>query len=304
MSKKLVRFNSFYLPEAFGLINDGVLCYFNSLIQALMGCTSFNEKLLNTKNEKLQPLIDEYINIYNKKTNNCHKFIAILNNLRINKPKININSQSDIHETLIFLLETLDPYKDKFQTWYKSEILCKSCNKLSDTKQPSELIINIEQVDSLETHIKRNLYELKDYKCDCGASNSIQLLSLIKVSEIIVLLFKKYQTKTKQEFPNNLRFRSSTGELNYKLVSQIEHFGSMYGGHYTCKSLRVIANKNLGLHLIERCKQKNNEYYKTKIIEINEKLSKTKTYNFNDNNYNPDEFNNSINTYMVFYHLY
>jgi ubiquitin C-terminal hydrolase len=42
----MISFNKNFIPNNFGLTNNGSICYFNSLLQSLISCSSFNQLVL------------------------------------------------------------------------------------------------------------------------------------------------------------------------------------------------------------------------------------------------------------------
>ena len=62
---ELIRYNPEFVPNAFGLVNNGAVCYLNSLIQCSMSCPSFNRYMTKrSKSETTNPVIDTYVSIY------------------------------------------------------------------------------------------------------------------------------------------------------------------------------------------------------------------------------------------------
>ncbi len=60
----LVKFNEQYILTPFGLHNNNIICYFNSLLQSLFSCTSLTEYLLNNESKfNNNNFLKLYINI-------------------------------------------------------------------------------------------------------------------------------------------------------------------------------------------------------------------------------------------------
>ena len=76
MSSSLIKYDNKFIPLAFGLHNSGVICYFNTLLQSLMSCSSVNqyflihEHVFKQKNNTLALL---YIDLLKKNLNNQGK---------------------------------------------------------------------------------------------------------------------------------------------------------------------------------------------------------------------------------------
>lgn len=377
-SETLSVYNSELTSNVFALQNSGVLCYLNSLIQSLMGCSSFNEYLILNKDKyKDNKIVDEYLKIYNanpinqpRRTDADNAF-AILKELNTARKKIKtswnltLSSEEDIHEGMVLLLDSIGGDIDKlFHNRYKCQTKCLKCGEIStpgnnaNYEEPPNIFIDLSEEnpqiqeslqtkEQIEKYILRNVQIPRDYKCGkCGAQNTynsstkdvsenvIQVYSLVRLSEIIVLLFKKYQGKRQRYFPPTLDFKAMTGNLKYKLISQVEHSGSMSGGHYVAKCLRVkppkfiesrkkkaekylaeIEKTMASMSISDSKKRKEKEQeYKEKIKDIKDminqdELDKNKqdaVFMFNDRNitYCPEGFVPTPNTYMAFYHLY
>jgi ubiquitin C-terminal hydrolase len=380
---ELTPYDPKYVPNLFALKNNGNYCYMNSLIQALMSCSSFNQycdqyrKFANEDSNDKVKLAEEYLRLltenpptskYGKiETNDVTNLLTKLTSIRkYSKYNLIIGQQEDIHEGLVLLLEALE-YKDLgpdilFHTRYSSEIVCKKCRKakkvgkLENWQEPSEIVINLseedchEQIDNkeaIERYIKMNIQIPRDYRCEnCNVvneydkktkeieANIIHTYRLNRLSEIIILLFKKYHDKKSIFFPQCLDFTSMQGNLHYDLVAQVEHWGTQHHGHYTAKCLRptptglydsrrdrankIIAELSEKLALIadsetEKAIQAKRNI-EAKIIKLRRTIAADQEdmkngkaiFNFNDNRvtyFGNDGFIPSKETYMVFYHL-
>lgn len=284
---------------------------------------------------------------------------------------LSLSRQEDIHEGLILFLDTLSTTTLSnhnlsvdmlFHNRYKCEINCRKCGDKripgdKNYEEPPEVVIdlseespsiqNITSKESMENHILRNIQIPRDYKCEkCGAQNTFnpttgkidnniyQMYNLVRLSEIVVLLFKKYKKKHQIYFPQTMEFKSTSGILKYKIVAQVEHYGNMFGGHYITKCLRkkpsnfYLERKQNYEKLLEIYINKlktllvnyseNDESAKQNLINKIKEIKK----NMNENDINKNDsygvflFNDSYvqycsegfiptkDSYMVFYHLY
>lgn len=361
--EKLSVYNLEYVPHIFTLQNNSVLCYLNSLVQSLMSCSSFNEYLLNNKKTyESNNIVNEYIRIYNNnsqkdtkitKIENAANILEMLNKIRASKNKtiLSPNIQQDIHEGLLLLLDSIGNGVERlFHNRYKCEIRCLKCKSISfpgdnnDYEEPPELVINLSEYnfteaskEEMEKRIMRNIQIPRDYKCNsCSVVNTYdeirkriepnvtQIYNLARLSEIIVVLFKKYSSKKNIYFPENLDFNSINGKLKYKLVSQVEHIGNMYGGHYKAKCSRekpynfhenrIIKAKKILSNLTEGIDRLNINKYEENITKINKVIKNDEdrisipdgVFLFDDNEvkYISSGFTPDQNTYVLFYHLY
>jgi hypothetical protein len=250
-----------------------------------------------------------------------------------------------------------------FHVRYSCKIKCFTCKKEDtpgNTKEyfePPEIMIDLSESDpfsgkkldsqeSIQEYILNNVQIPDDYKCECGEANIIengkrrrkiaQIYRLKRLSEIIVIIFKKYKQKEQRYFPQELEFPASDGKIYYRAVAQAEHYGGMGGGHYLAKCLRLqqgtvlnteqaqvqekLTEAELSLGLLNmQIRKDQTELAKiaelTKIVEDwRQKLNQVKdtndktlqVYTCNDSGVQLDKngFTPTPNTYVVFYHLY
>lgn len=343
-AQQLMNYDITKVPTLFGLQNTGNSCYLNSLIQSLISCSAFNEFILSDPNAEANKTVAELIKLLRKpasaqpKKVNVHSLITILPNLMIIKNKafrFQMGRQEDAHEGFQLLSEAVGSrYDILFHNKYKVQVHCHNCGHDTYPKvDPCEVVIKIGQRElnskvNIEDHIKRHIEALDDYKCDkCKIKNTqtqkyiIRVDTLSRVSEVIILLFKKYNEKSNIYFPTSLDFKGTAkNTLHYEMVAQIEHYGSMYGGHYTARCLRP---KPDGFHeyrmeqsqkVIANCgsiPQYKNRVDMAKVM-MQHDTNNIKTGNnlgvfmFNDGSvrYLPDGFYPTPETYIVMYHLF
>ena len=98
-----------------GLQNIGATCYINTLIQCLLSCTFFNNFILsNDFNDRLNNkdnmyLINELQTVFKSMwiDGNFLNPVRFLKTLKLKFDFINVNSQNDIHEILLLILNLL-----------------------------------------------------------------------------------------------------------------------------------------------------------------------------------------------------
>jgi hypothetical protein len=378
----LILFNDKFLPRVFALQNNGVLCYLNSMTQALMSCPSLNYCLLKCKGQSSfteNELAQTYVELFEKhpspvmnnedsssqtdckfqaiKVDDASKILLLINRARLGKKdNLLVGRQEDIHEGIMLFLDTVQHGTENlFHIRNRCEIWCRSCGtkRPVEHEEPPEIMVDLSEErpyiqdnmvtkEDIEKYISGNAQIPRDYKCDqCGSANTynkenktvtpnvIQIYNLTRLSEIIILMFKKFTNKKERYFPPTLEFTSKTGPLHYKVVAQLEHSGSMTGGHYVCKCLR---NKPSYMHEMRRQKaynliEKNEkilnredtiEYKRSQavasIVDLKANLAKDEelckekygVFCLNDSKatFCPEGFVPTNNTYMVFYHLY
>lgn len=290
--------------------------------------------------------------------------------------------QEDVFEGLKFILEELgDPFLNLFYTRHKQHIRCTACGSKHDVKDDTcqpEIMINMSESDpilqksldsqtEIEKYIKLHMLYPDDYSCEtCKAKNNNkanpplqpvqQFYTLGRISSIIIMSFHEnmqvlfdnahkgeHTARVTRFFPNELRIATKQGILVYRVVAQIEQFGSLSGGHYTAKCLRprphgfseirlTAANRALqdakerlkscqnperiaALQAKERNAQKavNEETAVAALPDMPEMANLDQfikkyyaVFNCNDDKvaYDVKGFVPSPNTYLVFYHLF
>jgi ubiquitin C-terminal hydrolase len=307
----LIEFKSKFLVYPFGLYNNSIICYFNSLIQTLLSCTSITEYLLyNEEKFKNNNFITIYITILKKyiqsehhsnflvDNNNLLLFNEFLQNIKIKNNKFGYD-QEDSGELLIILLDIInDTYiNNLFLHKYKCDIYCKNCKNIINIKNDTSIFFEVDineinnnflkydidkKFSNLNKFIRNNYSELDAYEClQCkNSTTNIKINRLTIVPTIIIINLNKYKEKYNFQYPIELYFVNQT--LNncykYKIISTINHSGTQSFGHYIAKSIR-----------------KNHEYknYNDKELDI---------YLLNDTSYQKDNFKSTPNSYLLFYH--
>jgi ubiquitin C-terminal hydrolase len=370
VARMLSRYNVNDIPEMFTLRGNGTICHMNTLVQALMSCSSFNKRLQNLRERgDTNPLIKAYVDLYERhsgehlisipqaREDNTTDILQCIVKARIGRKNIiSIGMQEDFNEGFVFFLEALNDKADPlFHVRVRTEIRCTKCKEhhfLEQEEQP-EIMIDLSEYNpniqaelttkkDIEDYIHCNVQVTPDFKCEkCGVinvyhadtkltePNVLQYYSLRRLSEIIVLLFKKYKSKGQRYFPPCLDFNTGNKALHYRIVAQIEHSGTMFGGHYYGKFLRpkpkwmyerrrlnaqrILMNNQASL----RGGRMTSEAQREKLLEINTKMEKILAetsedqagdegvFQISDGNakFCSEGFVPTPNTYMVFYHL-
>jgi ubiquitin C-terminal hydrolase len=289
------------LPSPMGLNNTGSICYLNSFLQSLLSCSSFistaktnRENLCKTSTgEGVLSLINGMLSsdFQFKSSQLLSKLIIDLNKRR---PFVKFgNGQESSSEVFIHILEMLNkednldnPIIKLFLYRLRCSLFCKGCKKIVSYITDYSVIFNLYYFDSLKhkpdtpesfsDNILRFLSETEDYKCSqCQTkTNTCRSYTISMISEIIVCVFNLYVeyggSRIARYFPLSFNIPGVDGNsLVYKLVAQIEHSGSLSGGHYWARCIR-----NDG-----------------------------KTYLFNDSSVSESSFTPSPNTYMIIYHI-
>jgi ubiquitin C-terminal hydrolase len=231
----------------------------------LASCTSIYDIEFDKKNK-----FNEFIQMI--KHNNIDGIIStlILNEFRT---KNFGNGQESASEAFTLLLNHINnsELNSLFTSRYRYIVKCNKCNYITPEVSDHSFIINIFNSNALaENNILNQIGFLEDYKCDnCKQNGCFKQSKLTMLSEILIFSFNVYYEKKIHYFPNTLIFPGKNGiKLTYKLISQIEHSGSLSGGHYWSRVLR-----------------------------------KDGVYLCNDNSYSKSSFSPTEGTYLVCYHL-
>lgn len=267
----MLTLNPIFLPNPYGLYNTGSICYFNSLIQVLISCTSLHEWARCKKKED-NKMKTEFANfIINSNEPNSNISSHLLSVLKKYLPNFG-NGQESASEALALLLNTInDKSLNKlFIHRFRYNIKCMSCQYITDQICDHSIQFELFHVSNItKEDILFQKTILSDYKCDkCNHIGAEKISKLTMLPEILVCLFNVYHNKTVHNFPAYLEFPGNMQLLKYMIVGQIEHSGSLNGGHYWSRALR-----NSGIYL------------------------------FNDYSYSKSIIEPTKNTYIVVYHL-
>lgn len=267
----LIPYNKQLIVKGQGLVNFGNTCYFNSLLQCLMSCTSIFEVLNKNRNAehiKANRLVTDLLDLWDtalrgepimqKNRPVWEKIISVSQNQKT-KIHMDIGGQHDAHDGLMMFFEAMKNVPEVlhlFEHRYKYELFCESCNSLvTETKelntifdvQPDLKTAQLEKFKDRDPNYDKPM-QLKDFlrqqngyvdadhicpKCQFKGEK-FKTATLTMVPEIIVVLFKKYDRKQMTQFPISMEFSTNRGtkQLCYQLIAQSEHSGSMNGGHY------------------------------------------------------------------------
>jgi ubiquitin C-terminal hydrolase len=329
------KYNEELVPNPFGLINIGVICYFNSFLQTLSGCSAFTNMVLTHKEYMCQT--DTGTAMYNfvltytynpSEVSNYTVIIlkALIKDLKKRRPTIQFgHGQESAHEVFILLLDMMEPETSSDESSSESSgessgapsslississpitklflhkcewnTTCIRCNKNLSKKIDYGVIFDMHHIDDRsnieyikaslgETHmefspqlfsnlIKHHISNVEGYFCDvCNKDDKVyRIYNLKRIPEIVFCSFNIYYQQTRQTryFPPYLEYDNANKEkMNFKLIGQIEHSGSLNGGHYWAKGLRKDGN----------------------VFELND-MSVTKS-----------EFQSTPRTYMIIYHF-
>lgn len=315
MATIVYDYNRDYIPDPFGLQNTGAICYFNSLIQSLLSCSSLNEHVLkNLDRYKSNVILQHYIKLLHSisepddRQTRPSAHIQMVNTLIQLQKKSTFRikfgtGQQDANEGLNLLIDAINdiPVMELFQVRYREHIECKICDhkhiSASHPYLPIDIALDLfdeklptEHPKIIEKYIvKHNEFIDEDYRCindDCKMTgNKNKYVILTMVPEIIIISFKKFAgigPMRKTRDGRNIRdTRARKICINFPLKFSFN-------------------NGRLNYEIVSQCDQSGGigggHYW-----SISKR--KDKIYKFNDASVSPAAFNPNPNTYMVFYHI-
>lgn len=264
-------------------INNGNICYFNSLLQCIINCKYIMFYLINElkpKNklqEYFQTKFIKFTELYNNENEELFQketsiFSYELLKLLLEKYKdININDQQSSSEFFLYLIEELG-IEHFFKIRHKVNIHCGNCKNISskiDECYHFEMFYNNSEDDSVDIdNFMYSVNVLQDYKCDnCKTmSKSLYEKQALNISKYFVIILNKYFNKILIDFPNTfeITIEKNTDNENFIPVStvwenigQIEHIGHLNSGHYIalCKRFNnIFLFDDMNIHTQDRIK--------------------------------------------------
>jgi hypothetical protein len=120
-------------PDGFGLNNTGAICYFNSFLQTLAGCTAFTRAVLQNKDYLLQTgtgtamlrFVEAFVGPEGRRApaqdvahHSSRVLGALVSDLRVRRPRALKNfggGQSSASEALVLLLDMMEPAGQPFE---------------------------------------------------------------------------------------------------------------------------------------------------------------------------------------------
>ncbi|QJX71051.1 hypothetical protein F-liban_303 [Faustovirus] len=265
-------YNDALASQAFGFNNNGVICWGNAGNQSLFSCTSFIEMLLHLEEELVKSPLGNVCVMLAKhirdKTNpetstlsgyslQIIKAMVTVMYYKNGKQLITASQQQCANEGFVLLLDALNcrQIDDLFNNIYQIDTMCPSCNQICSTMRDKNIQIEIFSNFEFKTpqefanYLRIHTSETSDYKCDkCGvkSANVTRTAKLRRVGEVIVIVFNKYHVKSNKWFPTDFTLPGANNtSFKYELVSQIEHVGSLHGGHYY-----AYCKRNDGVYLL------------------------------------------------------
>lgn len=296
-NKNLVVLN----PNGFN--NTGAICWFNSMIQVLMGLPAFNKYMIGNKSMFKNELADCYINMITSRHINemqsINLFSKFIQQIKRSKTTLEIVGQEGVENGFVVFLDSLgEIYNDitksvygVFNNKYERFVVCDLCQNIAVVDYGRHPFINLYGINTAKTQREFELLilsrksPLTDYKCEkCQKvlEQAYHREELVGLRDVIFVSFIppgcdfKSNLNSNNWYPEKINFLSVENKLlRYKVVGTVEHYGTLNpktyssSGHYCARSMRQDI-----------------------------------PYLFNDISYRQCNLLPTPNTYMVAYHVY
>ena len=260
------KYDEKFVPNSFGLVNTGSICYFNSMLQLVISCSSFTRKILELGEEmnktltgtELLKFVKMYTDVNSVDIGICSTNIlnALKQDLIRKKSKIHFGiGQESASEALCLLIDVIDnkEIESLFLQRNLCIIQCLEC-KSKHQEIDTTIIYNYfhHSADSKDDSFVKNIrvqksltedYRCNDCLCICGGKinngfcsncnkkakkrKSIRVYYLTRIPEIFICTFNIYFDNKSKYYPLEMTFPSNNdNKLRYKLVGRVNHVGS------------------------------------------------------------------------------
>jgi len=186
----LIAFNEKYLPHPFGFRNMGATCYFNSLVQSLLSCTSLTSTMLENRNETeyrsniVARVYIQMIDVINsKRLSHIEKsntliemspalWMAIIEHLKSKNSQSQFGrGQEDSHESFKMLMDCWEDLHDVVRLFTHKDhvsIFCTECKQWNNSQHEdannknssNEILRYYELIKGLKSEIPVELEKL------------------------------------------------------------------------------------------------------------------------------------------------
>lgn len=259
------------VPVAVGFNNTGVICYANSILQLLISCPSFAMRVIAEPISSDNPratihamkrlftdLSQSSPNVSQRSADIVQSLVSDIQRFR---PGFKFGrGQESSSEMFIFIIDMLEspgqqvrPITELFMHRYSKTTICNHCRKSVSVMSDYAINFNMFYYDmsppktpeAFSALLMKNVSKITDFNCpECKTQQNAIVVSQLKMlPEIIVIMFNIYRTENRQirYFPLEMSFPSSDSkysQLTYQLVAQVEHSGTLNGGHYWARCKR------------------------------------------------------------------
>jgi len=331
------------VPPPFGLANTGTICYLNSYLQMLAGCSSFTRAVLRNEGYLGRTgtgrAVLDFVRAYcppvqgaggvpqprlaaDIPAHSARILGALARDLAARRPGVQFGGgQESASELFIFLLDMMEPPEaaeateglrpgegppakapghlvasvespitSLFLHRFRCDLHCRQCRGVVSSETDHAVIFNLFHLDQMRVPpatvadfskaIRLQVSETDGYHCPtCRApTKAFRVYTLTMVPEVVICAFNLYTgyggSRRARYFPESVEFPAvGGGSLAFRLVGQVEHAGSLGGGHYWARGLRA------------------------------DNASCERVYLLNDTGMTPSTFGPSPNTYLLLYHF-
>jgi ubiquitin C-terminal hydrolase len=167
---------------------------------------------------------------------------------------LGVSSEDARPTAAVYSIES--PITRLFLHRFRCDLHCRSCQKLVSSTTDHMVVFNLFHIDRVKPPpttpeafskaLLRHIVKTEDYVCESCKQKvaAFRVYSLTMIPEILFCTFNLYEGfgggHYTRYFPSEVRFPAvDGGTLVFRLVSQVEHSGSLSGGHYWAHALRA-----------------------------------------------------------------
>ena len=244
-------------PAPIGLNNTtGALCWFNSLLQALLSLPALQQACARELESRAMPprvgLLRELALMFESPSPTQHN-ACVRALVAAAQTKLDFSSQEGAANGLVAFLEALQSTTVdlEFMTRYRMTILCSGCGQTTSSQLDESTIIDwygeaapegaARTVEAFSNKVWRRVTAV-DFDCElCGHKNCAapRTETLRRLGSVVVLAFRTQQPD--RWYPPRLEFSGVdlATRLRFELVATVLHHGSVSfpttasSGHYT-----------------------------------------------------------------------
>jgi ubiquitin carboxyl-terminal hydrolase 36/42 len=241
-----------------GLVNTGVSCYINSVLQSLFYSPALANEVNNPKNQaNCGCTFCIFKQTYKKhKSSTLFSPKLILRDIMSYAKHLRPNRQHDAHEFMLFFLDKLENdlskhhnvpnddniIKTAFSGTLESNVKCHLCNAVSKTEQNfMDISLDIIKAKSLKESLLHYQKEerLDCYTCEkCSKTKSSKKIILKETPSHLIFHLKRFDPFGRKinkhlEFDPILDIATEKSTEKFELYSVLVHAGAtVSGGHY------------------------------------------------------------------------
>ena len=246
--------------QHFGLQNTGSICYFNSLVQGLISCSSFVKRVEEKGETSVAKTMSAFLLSSKNKDVKILTIVPILQQVALGH-KFFGHQQEDASEGFDLLIDKLGPsIESLFTSKWRVDVYCDVCKNMvsTTTDTMNRLIMEksfiplYDDHDPFEAYMSANMSEFDDYKCaTCKTKNvrGMKVARLMDPPDVYIVSFNKFMAKWGVAYPEvvDVRYGFKYDKIaKYRVVAVIRHFGGRRGGHYN-----ATVNRAAGVYKVD-----------------------------------------------------